>query len=261
MSIYAGIPSGAYNSEAAMLYGGLAPDDFNDNMTYNLLMPWFTRNNITEAGADAIAHDVTAYLKAAAKFRLNRDGTDLAAFWKRFAAMDDEQRDILRKAVNYVRHKKHIPLGVMSRRLAEAKDWAEALPYLRAVPGIGKKYPRPLLHWLGMNPINRELQLTRWRHIVPQVDVMGLDPPARTKFIPPTPHQLALLDRRIRMANRAAEQRRELLRDFPPIRPPPRTDISPEIAALRKRIREQQRARLLSTLQDEIPDAKLESTY
>lgn len=261
MSIYAGIPSGAYNSEAAMLYGGLAPDDYNVNAMYNLLIPWFTRNNIDENAAPDIAGAVANYLKVATAFRLRRDGTGLAEFWKRFVNMPPADRDILRRAVNYVRHKKRIPLATMSRELAEAETWGQALPYLRAVPGIGKKVPRPLLNWISLPPLGRQLQRTRWEYLIPDIDPLTEKAPERLAFVKPDQHQLDMLQRRKDMAAMMTEQRKALRQAFPPV-PRPKKDYPPEVAALKQKIRDAQRARLLAALQSGISaDAKLEDTY
>lgn len=260
MSIYAGIPSGAYNSEAAMLYGGLAPNDFNVDMTFNLLVPWFTRNNIPEDSAGDIAQAVTDYLKVATAFRLRRDGSGLREFWKRFVAMAPGDREILRRAVNYVRHKKRIPLATLSRELAEAENWTEALPYLRAVPGIGRKVPRPLLQWINMSPLNREFQTYRWTQLVPEIDAVKDAAPPRLPFVSPTPEQIAALDRRRQMAAFMADQRKELRRRFPtPARV--KKEYPEGVAELKQKIREAQAARTLRALQEIDPTATLQSTY
>ena len=260
MSIYAGIPTGAYNSEAAMLYGGLAPDDFNTDAMYNFLMPWFTRNDISPETAPEIAQAVSEYLKVATAFRLRRDGAGLAEFWRRFMVMSPTQRDILRRAVNYVRHKKRIPLTTMSKRLAEAENWGEALPYLRAVPGIGKKVPRPLLHWLSMSPLGRQLQRSRWEYLIPDVDAMDEKVPERVDFVEPTLHQRDMLARRRAMAARMAQQREELRREFPPVERP-KKQYPPDVEEYRQRLRNLQRSRLLRALQTLNTDAKLEDQF
>lgn len=256
MSIYAGIPSGAYNSEAAMLYGGLAPGDFNDDAVYNFLIPWFTRNNIAPGDASGIAHVASEYLKAAADFRLNRNGTALAEFWREFIKLGPATIDLVRRAVNYLRHKKRVPLGITSKRLAEASNWDEALPYLRALPGITKKFPRPLLHWLGMSPAARETQSYLWRRHVPDVRAMDLPVPPRAQFIDPTPEQVAAFERRKRIATAMAAERKRLVTLDPPVVRPKR-EVSPEIAALRQAAKQRRLDRELAALRDVIPDATM----
>lgn len=258
MSIYAGIPSGAYNSEAAMLYGGLAPADFNDNAVYNFLIPWFTRNNVNPGTASAIAHIASEYLKAAADFRLNRDGTALAMFWREFMKLEAETRDLVRRAVNYLRHKKRIPLGTTSNFLAQATTWDEALPYLRAVPGISKKFPRPLLHWMGMSPEARDTQRHLWRRYVPQVRSMDLPTPPLAQFIDPTPEQIEALARRKKIADAVAAERRRITQLTPPV-VYPKKEVPPELRALREAAKQRKLARELAALQDVIPGITAEA--
>ena len=255
MSIYAGIPSGAYNSEAAMLYGGLAPADFNDNAVYNFLIPWFTRNNIDQGTASGVAHIASEYLKAATDFRLNRDGTALAQFWQEFAKLEETVRDLVRKAVNYLRHKKRVPLGTTSRFLAEATNWDEALPYLRAVPGIGKKYPRPLLHWMAMSPEARNNQMFSWRRHVPSVYSMNMPAPPRAKFIAPTPEQVSAFERRRSIAKEMSDFSKSLRQRYPLVK----KEIPPELAAYRQAARQHRLDRELAALRTVIPDATMQT--
>lgn len=254
MSIYAGIPSGAYNSEAAMLYGGLAPGDFNDNAVYNFLIPWFTRNNIAPGDAVGIAHIASEYLKAATDFRLNRDGTALAEFWREFMKLDPAVCDIVRKAVNYLRHKKRLPLATTSRHLAEAANWDEALPYLRAVPGISKKFPRPLLHWMGMSPEAQDRQRYFWRRHVPEVYSMNMPAPPLAQFIDPTPEQVAAFERRKNIAKAMAEERKRLTTTVYPAPVRPKREIPAELAALREAAKQRRLDRELAALRNVIPD-------
>lgn len=261
MSIYAGIPSGAYNSEAAMLYGGLAPDDFNLNAVYNFLLPWFRRNNIlTKEAALDIAQAVTDYLKVATSYRLRGDGSGLAEFWRQFMQLPLDQRNTLRRAVNYVRHKKRIPLLTMSRELAEAENWGQALPYLRAVPGIGKRAPRPILRWAASTPLARQLQRSRMQYLIPEVDPMKEEEPDQLEFVAPDAHQTAMFERRQKMAEMMADQRKALREAFPPVARP-KKPVDPAIAALRERQRAAQQATLLRGLQILNPNAKLTDTF
>lgn len=261
MSIYAGIPSGAYNSEAAMLYGGLVPDDFNLNAVYNFLLPWFRRNNIlTKEAALEIAQAVTDYLKVATSYRLKGDGSGLAEFWRQFMQLPSEQRNTLRRAVNYVRHKKRIPLLTMSRELAQAENWGQALPYLRAVPGIGKRVPRPILRWVTATPLARQLQRSRAQYLFPDMDPMKEEQPDQLDFVAPDQHQIDMFERRQRMAQRMAEQRADLRREFPPVARP-KKPVDPAIEALRLRQRQTQQANLLRGLQILNPTAKLEDVF
>lgn len=261
MSIYAGIPSGAYNSEAAMLYGGLAPDDFNLNAVYNFLLPWFRRNNIlTKDAAEKIAQAVTDYLKVATAYRLRGDGSGLAEFWRQFMQLSLDERNTLRRAVNYVRHKKRIPLLTMSRRLAEAENWGEALPYLRAVPGIGKRVPRPILRWVTATPLARQLQRSRAQYLIPEVEAMDEKEPDQLEFVAPDEHQIGMFNRRQQMLAKMAEQRRELRTLFPPVARP-KKPVDPAIEALRLRQRQAQQANLLRGLQILNPTAKLEDIF
>ena len=261
MSIYAGIPTGAYNSDAAMLYGGLAPDDFNVNAIYNFMLPWFRRNNIlTKEAALEIAQAVTDYLKVATAYRLRGDGSGLAEFWREFMKLPSDQRNTLRRAVNYIRHKKRIPLLTMSRELAEAENWGQALPYLRAVPGIGKRVPRPILRWVNATPLARQLQRSRAQYLIPDMDPMKEEVPDQLEFIAPDEHQKTMFDRRQRMAQMMADQRAALRAAFPPVERP-KKDIPPAIEALRQRQRDLQRAALLRGLQILNPTAKLEDVF
>lgn len=258
MSIYAGIPSGAYNSEAAMLYGGLAPQDFDFNTVFNLLIPWFTRNNIEQPDADTIAHEVDDYLEAAAQWRLNRDSAGLVAYWQKFTDLAPPLQDLIRKAVNYIRHKKRPSLATTSAKLAEAKNWDEALPYLRALPGIGKRFPRSVLPWLRLPDDVKQLRRTRWQNQIGTPDPMNLDPPAKMNLIAPTAYQLAALNRRRKMADEFAEARRAVLRNNPPLERP-KKQYSPDLLKLKQLARQHALDRQLAALKMVYPQATMET--
>lgn len=258
MSIYAGIPSGAYNSEAAMLYGGLAPQDFDFNTVYNLLMPWFTRNDIDLDTSNRIAQEVDDYLEAAAQWRLTRNSDGLVAYWQQFRKINPPLQDLIRKAVNYIRHKKRIPLAVTSSELAQAKSWEDALPYLRALPGLGKRFPRSVLPWLRLADDEKELRRARWRRQIGTPVPMNLEPPAKMDLIPPTQYQLAALNRRRKMASEFAAARAAILRDNPVIERP-KTQYPPELQRLKQLAREGALKRELAALQKVYPEATLET--
>lgn len=256
MSIYAGIPSGAYNSEAAMLYGGLDFNDFNRPMTWNLLMPWFTRNNIDPQIADGITTYVTHYLAAATQWRLNRDPEYLVDFWKDFAQLNPYMREHIRKAVNYIRRKKQIPMASTAKRLAEAESWDEALPYLRALPGIGKKFPTAVLDWLNLDDLDREYRLKRWRQKVPDVKPIGAPDPVPVKFVEPTRQQVRAAIRRAEYADAFKQWRSSFNKTHPPIvraKKQPSQEVLDRMARLRSR-----REGILATA---APEVSLEREY
>lgn len=256
MSIYAGIPSGAYNSEAAMLYGGLTMSDFNDPMTWNLLMPWFTRNGIDPQQADAITRIVTRYLAAATDWRLNRDPEYLVDFWREYAQLNPILRNDVRKAVNYIRRKKQVPLPVTSARLADAKTWEQALPYLRALPGIGKKFPTPVLDWLSLDDLDKEYRLKRWRQQVHEPSPMTEAEPLPVPYVKPTRHQLNMLRRRMEYADAFKRWRSSFNKLHPPIA---REKKAPSQAAIDRMARLSDRR--MGVLQAQAPEVTFGQEY
>lgn len=261
MSIYAGIPSGAYNSEAAMLYGGLAPTDFNTETTYNLLMPWFTRNDIPEARAMDVASDVTRYLVAAADWRLNRNSQLIVEFWQDFVnqrAEDPVFCEWVRKAVNYILHKKRPSLASTSSRLAQAKTWAEALPYLRALPALGKKFPRSLLPWLRLPDDEKDLRRARWERQIGTPAAMNLPVPDTIPFVEPTKYQRDALARRKAIADALAAERTRIL-GLHPVIARPKKKYPAELEEIKQRARESARKRTFETLRGVFPGVTMET--
>lgn len=209
MSIYAGIPSGAYNSQAAMLYGGMGPGDVNTPLIFNMLIPFFTRNNIVEERiAHGIAEAVSDYIKAAMEYKFNALPGKLLQFWQEFSTLSDAERDQIRKALNYIRRKKRIPNNTVVHNLASAGDLASAMMWMRAIPPIGEDFPMGAIDIINLDPSEvAALRAKRATEVGP-ITALNLAVPVQRQLISPTLNQVRALQRR-QLVNRAVYRARQ----------------------------------------------------